>query len=474
MEPIDVAARLGRWATGRGPLYVLLAGRLRRLIDVGDLPPGGPLPPDRAFAKQLAVGRNTVVAAYDLLAAEGRIVRRQGSGTWVAGSPTTPPPETTSAPMFLHLLEPGHDIVSLACAAPTAPPPAVTEAFARIVPELAAIETDIGYYPAGLPQLRSAIAERYTAAGAPTDPDQILITNGGQQALSLLARAFVEPGDPVVVEAPTYPGALEAFREAAAVPHALPVGLDGFEALLRTSRPALAYLTPTFQNPTGSVLSPLARRRLTELAVAAEVPLLVDEVPADLGFPETALPAPLCAVDTTTISIGSLSKNLWGGLRIGWVRASTATVARLTRLRAVHDLGGSIPTQMAAALLIPDLDALCREQAPQRKSCHDRLLSALAERLPDWTVPAVPGGQTVWARLPYGDGDSFAQTALRHGVSVLAGSGLDPTGRSNDFVRLHFRHPEPTLDTAVERLAQAWGAYRVPAQRVAPPPQLVI
>ncbi|TLG05811.1 PLP-dependent aminotransferase family protein [Nocardia cyriacigeorgica] len=474
MEPIDVAARLGRWATGRGPLYVLLAGRIRRLIDDGDLPPGGLLPPDRLFAKQLAVGRNTVVAAYDLLAAEGRIVRRQGSGTRVAGSPVPQSPETTSAPMFLDLLEPDEGVVSLSCAAPLAPPPAVTSAFAQIVPELAGISADIGYHPAGLAQLRAAIARRYTAAGAPTSADRILITNGGQQALSLLARALIDPGDQVVVEAPAYPGALEVFREASAVVHALPIGLDGFEAVLRDGRPALAYLTPTFQNPTGTVLPPLVRRRVTELAARAEVPVLADEVPADLGFPGAELPPPLCAVSDAVISIGSLSKNLWGGLRIGWIRASSALVARLTRIRAVHDLGGSMPTQMAAARLIPDLDALCREQAAHRAARHDRLLTALAERLPDWSCPAVAGGQTVWARLPYGDGDSLAQTALRHGVSVLGGRGLDPTGRSNDCVRLHFRHPESVLDTAVERLALAWGDYRVPVHRGAPPPQLVV
>src|SRR5919199_458028 len=120
MEPISLVERLGRWSSGRGPLYVLLAARLRALIDEGELPPGTRLPPDRTLASALAVGRTTVVAAYDQLAVEGRIVRRQGSGTRVAGEESAPMRTTTDAPSFLHLLEPRDGVILLACAAPDA------------------------------------------------------------------------------------------------------------------------------------------------------------------------------------------------------------------------------------------------------------------------------------------------------------------------------------------------------------------
>src|SRR6204780_986046 len=106
MKPIELGGRLGRWSSGRGPLPVLLAARLRRLIDEGELPPGEPLPPDRALALALAVGRSTVVAAYDLLRQDGRIIRRQGSGTRVAGPEPGGLRRATSAPVFLHLLGP--------------------------------------------------------------------------------------------------------------------------------------------------------------------------------------------------------------------------------------------------------------------------------------------------------------------------------------------------------------------------------
>jgi DNA-binding transcriptional MocR family regulator len=253
---MGVVERLGRWSSGRGPLYVLLAARIRTLIDDGELPPGVRLPPDRALASALAVGRSTVVAAYDQLAGEGRIVRRQGSGTRVAGPASTPPRATTDAPTFLHLLEPKDGVILLACAAPDTPPAELVEAYTRTLPQLADSAGDIGYHPMGHIALRRAIAARYQLRGVPTTPDQVLVTTGGQQALSLLARALVGPGDRVLVEAPTYPGALEAFREEAAGLRALPVGLTGFAAGLVKHRPALAYVIATFHNPTGACCRP--------------------------------------------------------------------------------------------------------------------------------------------------------------------------------------------------------------------------
>ncbi|GAA4497417.1 PLP-dependent aminotransferase family protein [Actinoallomurus oryzae] len=469
MDPAELADRLGRWSAGRGPLYLLLAARLRRLVDEGELPPGTALPPDRALASALAVGRGTVVAAYEQLRLDGRIIRRQGSGTRVAGPARPGPRDTTGAPVFLHLLEPrDDDVILLACAAPTAPPAALPAAYERALSQLATVTNDIGYHPSGHWRLRRAIADHYTRRGVPTDPEDVLITNGGQQALSLLARAFVEPGGTVLVEAPTYPGAIEAFREQAASLRTLPVGLDGFETVART-RPELAYLVSTHHNPTGGVLPPLARRRLAATAATADVPLVDDEVLAHLAFPGQPTPPPLAG--ETVISLGSLSKSVWGGLRIGWIRAARPIIDRLARLRAVHDLGGNVAAQLAAAELLPRLETLCRDTAADRQARHDHLRAELARRLPQWQAPPVTGGQTLWVRLPHGDGDSFAQTALRHGVAVLPGSGLDASGGSREFVRIHFLADPGTLTEAVHRLATAWQTYGGGADRGAPAPR---
>ncbi|GGO21064.1 GntR family transcriptional regulator [Micromonospora parathelypteridis] len=471
---MGLVERLGRWSSGRGSLYLLLAARIRTLIDEGELPPGTRLPPERALASALVVGRSTVVAAYDLLTGEGRVVRRQGSGTRVAGSAPAPVRPTTDAPAFLHLLEPQDGVIMLGCAAPDTPPPELVAAYRRTLPQLADTVGDIGYHPMGHIALRRAIATRYQSRGLSTTPDQILVTNGGQQALTLLARALIRPGDRVLVQAPTYPGALEAFREETAVLRAIPVDLTGFAAALAEHHPALAYVIATFHNPTGLVLPEQSRRRLVETAAAAGVVLVDDEVLCDLGFPGERAPLPLAAYHDQVITIGSLSKVIWGGLRIGWLRAPAPVVARLARLRAVHDLGGNIPAQLAAADLLPRLDAPQRRGAEQRLARHDHLRAELARHLPDWQVPAVPGGQTLWVRLPHGDGSSFAQQALRHGVAVLPGPGLDAEGRSADYLRLHFLAPLDQLSEAVHRLATAWRSYEAGPGRKAGLPTMAI
>ena len=474
MDPPTLADRLGRWSAGRGPLYLLLAARLRRLVDEGELPPGTALPPDRALASALAVGRGTVVAAYEQLRLEGRISRRQGSGTRVAGPSRPGPRESTGAPVFLHLLEPrDDDVILLACAAPAAPPAMLLMAYQRALSQLATVTSDIGYHPSGHWRLRRAVADHYTRCGIPTDPEQVLVTNGGQQALFLLARAFVEPGGTVLVEAPTYPGALEAFGEQTASLQTLPVGLDGFEARVRTSgrRPELAYLVSTHHNPTGAVLPPLARQRLAVAAADAGVPLIDDEVLAHLAFPGQQTPPPLAAFGETVISVGSLSKSVWGGLRIGWIRAPRPVIDRLARLRAVHDLGGNVTAQLAAAELLPHVETLCQDIAADRQTRHDHLRAELARRLPQWQSPPVTGGQTLWVHLPHGDGDSFAQTALRHGVAVLPGSGLDASGGSKEFIRIHFLAAPDTLTEAAHRLATAWHTYGDGHDRGTPAPR---
>jgi DNA-binding transcriptional MocR family regulator len=180
---------------------------------------------------------------------------------------------------------------------------------------------------------------------------------------------------------------------------------------------------------------------------------------ADLGFPGERVPPPLAAYGTHVVTIGSLSKVVWGGLRIGWVRAPAPLIARLARLRAVHDLGGNIPAQLAAADLLPRLAEPLRRGAAERQARHDHLRAELARQLPEWHAPAVSGGQTLWVRLPHGDGRSFAQAALRHGVAVLPGAGLDADGHSREFLRLHFLAPPRDLSEAVRRLSTAWHSY---------------
>jgi DNA-binding transcriptional MocR family regulator len=456
----DLITRLGRWSAGHGPLYVLLATRIRQLIDDGALPPGTQLPPDRTLAAGLAVGRTTVVAAYDLLTQDGKIVRRQGSGTRVAAAVLRSDPARpvdSANPLFMHLLEPLDHVLQLTCAAPKVVPPEAQEAYRK------ALETsfsgDIGYRPAGHPLLREVIADRFSRRGVPTSPDEILVTTGAQQALALLAKLLVGPGDKVVIEAPTYPGALEVFRDSAAVLRPVPVG--DVEALVRTMRaesPAAVYLIPSHQNPTGTVLPALARRRIAGQALSLGIKVIEDEVMAELGFDGEPAPLPLAAY-APVLTVGSLSKVVWGGLRVGWIRGSRALIMQLARIKAVHDLGSNILAQLAAAHLVSDLDALRAKRVAELRESHDRLCEDLSSLLPEWRFSPALGGQTLWVELPRGDATSFAQLALRHDVALLPGVSLDASGESKRHLRIPFLEPAGTLTMAVRRLADAWRDY---------------
>ncbi|NUW40112.1 aminotransferase-like domain-containing protein [Nonomuraea rhodomycinica] len=504
----DLVDLLGRWASGRGPLYLLLAARFRALVDDGVLPPGTPLPPDRTLARRLAVGRGTVVAAYDLLQQEGRVTRRQGSGTRVAPLelPASRSADSVRAnPLLLHILHPPDGVSLLTCASPDRPPAVLAEAYEEAVGRLAGLR-DLGYQPAGNPELREAVAAYYRGRGLPTTAEEILVTTGAQQALTLLAGLLLAPGDTVLTQSPTYPGALEVFRHAAAVvrpvalapspafsgsepAHSLsaafsdpgpalspsaafsgpgPEPVPDLAAAIR-ERPSLVYTVPTASNPTGATLSAGERRRLARLAEEHDVPIIDDEVCAELCFSgETPPPVASYARGEQVITIASLSKVVWGGLRVGWVRAPAPLVSRLARLRAVHDLGGEVLGQVAAAALLRRLPEIRPARVRELRDGHDHLCAELAARLPSWSFERATGGQTIWVRIPRGDVDAFAQVALRHGVAVPPGRSFDPLGGHAEYMRLHFLFPREEQSRAVAGLAAAWDAYdgtRGPAAR---------
>ncbi|MFD3684423.1 PLP-dependent aminotransferase family protein [Nocardiopsis sp. NPDC058631] len=463
----DLTSLLGRWAAGREPLYRLLAARIRALAEDGALPPGTGLPAERPLAARLSVGRGTVVRAYDLLRDEGVVVRRRGSGTAVAPQ-GDPAPGAGGRPhdgsLFLSMFEPPAASLVLTCAAPDAPPPELGAAYREAVEELAGFSDDIGYHPAGLPELRAAIADRFTARGLPTSPDEVLVTTGAQQALDLLVRCHVVAGDTVVAEQPTYPGALALFSEAAAVVRTVDVGAEGPDVpgllAAMADGPALTYLVPSFHNPTGTLLAPLDRRRIATAAGAHGLLVVDDETMVDLGFEDPA-PSPLaaCPGGERIVTVGSMSKVAWGGLRVGWIRALPPLMDRLRRAKTLTDVGGDVASQLAAARLLRSPDALVRRRRTELRRRHDRLAAELDHRLPDWRYTPARGGQTLWVRMPHGDSASFAQVALRHGVALMPGSALCAGGGGSAWLRLPFLAPEESLATAVRRIADAWERY---------------
>jgi DNA-binding transcriptional MocR family regulator len=480
MEPIkpllaaddpSVDAALRGWQDGEGPLYERLAAAVRRGVERGELVPGTRLPPERALATRLGLGRNTVAAALDLLRHDGVVVRRQGSGTLVAGDGAvgtraaelstslqrsllfrTQPPK--GAVDFLGAHAPANETVLDALAEAEA---------AASIRELASRH---GYFPAGYPPLRKAVARRLSAHGLPTDQEELIITTGAQQGLSLIAIACTRPGETVVVEDPTFPGAIDAFRLAGARLATVPVDEAGADtaaiaAAAKRHSARVAYVIPSFQNPTG-VLMPLERRHHLA-ALAKSRGLLVVE---DCSLAELSLvgdvPSPIAALvpDAPVLTVGSLSKVVWGGLRLGWVRGPRGAISQLARVKAVLDLGSPVFNQLVVSELFGRLDEIAALRRDELRIRLDLAARLLDKELPDWSRREPQGGWSLWARLPSGSSRELAPLADEEGVAIVPGSVMSAHGDFDDYVRLPLGHSEKTLRLGIARLARAWSRYR--------------
>ena len=459
-------AALGPWLEYPGPLFRRLGRSIASAIERGALPDGARLPSERTLASILAIGRGTAVAAYDELVADGLLERRRGSGTFVAVTDQPRLPEGREGSALIHRLversDPSADLVDLSIAvlhdARGMPAAQVSTA------DLGTIVPDTGYSPWGLPALRRAIARHITEWGLPTDEHHIVVTTGAQQAIAAAAMCWVRPGDTVVTEDPTYPGALAAFTQAGARIVGSPIDrrgvrVDPFAAQLR-ARPALVYLQSTLHNPTGVVLSAGRRRDIAALVRASHVPLIEDLALADLAWHDSPPPIAAQIPDASVIVVGSLSKLFWGGLRVGFIRAAEPLNLRFARIKATHDLGSSAVSQLLAERLLGSAPPaqLARTRSDEMRSRHDVLVGALRRRLPSWTWQEPEGGVSLWVRLPAPSSEAFAQHALRFGVAVATPAALSPSGRFPDHVRLSFSAEPALLEEGVDRLARAWAA----------------
>ncbi|GAA2349005.1 PLP-dependent aminotransferase family protein [Streptomyces kunmingensis] len=451
-------AELVTGVAGQRPGYRALAQGVRTLLLDGRIALRTRLPAEREFAGSLGVSRATVTAAYDLLRESGYAHSRRGAGTWTE-LPAGERPVSVATPAA------GDGVIDLAIAAPGALADELSAAYAAAAPDVARHAVTPGYHPYGLPELRAAIAERYTRRGLPTIPDQILVTSGAQQAVSLTLTLLGRPGDRIVVENPSYANALAVIRQLGLRAAPVPVTEDGwdaelFGATLRQAAPRLAYLIPDFQNPTGRVMPREQRRRLIAGARATGTWLVVDETVADIAL-DVPTPPPFASLaphggGEQIVTVGSLSKGHWSGLRVGWVRAGTRLITELTTLRVTADMSGSVLDQLVAGrLLAREADILGR-RLPVLRAQRDLLTASLGREFPDWRWQLPPGGLSLWIDLGRPIASALARAALRHGVRIEGGSrfGADP-GTFEHRLRWPYTQPAEVAEEAVRRVGAA-------------------
>jgi DNA-binding transcriptional MocR family regulator len=496
--PIHSYVQLER--TNGVPLYRQIYQGLRDAIVSGELAEGQRLPTERALAHELGVNRTTVMNAYNELASEGLIEGHVGRGTLVRRNYTPLDDDIFDheTPAWLFGLTGGEElalgadahvmseitslgerkeIISLATATPSTdllPSDILRTVIDEGLPS--GRQSALGYCPVeGLQSLRRAIAVHMRKQGVAVDLQHILILSGSTQGIGLIGRMLLRSGDEVVVEVPTYLGAIQTFRALGARVIGVPTDSEGMrvdllESILARRSPRLIYTQPTFQNPTGSVLSAERRRRLLLLARRYQVPILEDDPYSEIYF-EGQAPQPLKAQDTqgNVLYLSTFSKTLAPGLRVAWLAGPEQMIERLSLHKQVFDLNTnafgqwSVAEMLRRGLYEPHL-ANARQQYRHRR---DLSLHAIHEYWPaDVRVNRPNGGFHLWCRLP---GDIRARTLLREAaqeqVAFVIGEPFHVDGGGQHAFRLSFAPlDEPQLTEGIKRIGTA--LQRITARRM--------
>ncbi len=472
------------------PLYQQIITAIINQVRLGMLATGTRLPPTRELARDLGVTRTTVIAAYRGLEEQGWVSSHVGRGTYVTrpaateaseeeggGAPTGPGgPRYVSRGELRRLMRltdrPG--LLSLASGIPaldTFPVDRLRQAFDQVLERqgAAALQYDSpeGHWP-----LRERIVGYLGQVGVVAHPSEVLITSGTQQGAALVARVMVQPGDVVLLDQPTYAGALDVFEGAGArllgVPSdeagILPEALD---ALARRHHPRLLYVVPACQGPAARTLPADRRRALHTLARAHGFTIVEDDSYRDLRFVgEPAVPLKAQDDSDHVIHLGSFSKTLAPGLRVGYVVAGAGALEALADAKQTADLHTSTLVQRAVDVYLAsgDLDAQLQRLRSVSAERRDATLAALYRFLPKevtWWAPE--GGPFIWLKLP---DDLSAVTAymaaLEQGVAFAIGAGFFPDRIDRGYIRINFAAPRPPeVEEGLRRLGAALASLGV-------------
>ena len=448
---------LGDWRRIVGTsLHGRLTDSLRNAITSGVLIPGTRLPSERTLSRALGVSRATVTTSLNELKSAGLLDAKHGSGTVVCGSLGTGPEGAKVLPGLLG--EWGG--IDLAASSPT-DAGSLPNVDVNLDALLAAGPSH-GYVPAGLPELRNAVAERFTLGGLATTSSQVLVTNGAQHALALAFSQLTKRGDPILVDEPTYPGVIDLLAARGLRPVGLPrrtggFDLDGLRRLVAKHDIKLAYLQTSVHNPTGYVATDRELSLLAECCDDLGITVLEDLVLADLRYDGSSL-APLAArvAKAPVVVVGSVSKLGWGGLRIGWLRGQAGLIDRLIRSRLADDLGSSIPSQVISTAILANFDVIRGSRQAALKAKAELAVELLAEHCPGSVAHVPHGGLSLWIDLPDSSAEALAQRATQNGVVIATGAAasVESAGASN--IRICFDRPEAQLAEGIRRLGVAW------------------
>jgi GntR family transcriptional regulator/MocR family aminotransferase len=491
------------------PLARQIQAHMERLVREGLLAPGAKLPATRELARTLGVNRATVVLAYEELVAAGVARSHVGQGTFVAegpigrapapAAPRPTPPALDWSGLFSRgariieaedarrrALMPPADldsgVVSFAGGVPDSglfPTDAFRRILNQVVREEGASLLEYGSVT-GYPPLRRYLSGYLLRLGLEARPDEILVVNGSQQGFDLIARTFLDPGDAVAIEQPTYARALQVFRAFGAELLTVPWRVDGpdvtaFARLLERQAPKLFYCQPSCHNPTGLAMSAETAEGLLAAAARHQVPIVEDGFDPSLHYGPRP-PGPLKARDRhgLVIYIGTFSKILFPGLRLGWLLAPGPVIERLAAAKEVADLHTSLLVQAAVhrfcerRLLERHAARVVREYARRR----GLLLTALGRRMPEgvtWTEPQ--GGFSLLVTLPPAlDAAALLPRALERGVAFTPGAVFFVDSGGERTLRLSFSAVRADrIDEGVRRLGEV---IREAMKRPAPPPAL--
>jgi len=466
MSQLDIG-RFSLDSAAREPLVNQLATAIEARIATGQLRSGDRLPTTRELASSLGVNRGTIQAAYRLLGERRLVEGRVGSGTVVRAVPAEASDFDVSSLLSRRVRGTGEE------SAVTPAEPVVAD-FSRLTPDerffpleeftrtLSSVwsgRRDLWQYapPLGLPELREEIARRLSEHGVGRSPEEILVTSGAQQGLDLLLRTFTDPGDAVAMESPTYSGALALARFSGVEAVPLPMSEQGPDpAPLLGRRVKLVYLMPERQNPTG-VTTPEARRdEVLEAALAAGALVIED------GYeePESGHRPLAARRPERTIWLGTLSKDLVPGFRIGWLAGPAAIIERLARVKRTADFQTPLPLQAAVAdFLRAGADRKARQkrafEVEMRRLSAARALRAHLPQISWWGGDI--GNPLFWLHLPPGvSGRRVSEAAAARGVGVAAGADFDPRGEDRPNLRLSVsRVDKRDVDRGIAVLAEA-------------------